>query len=193
METVLSILLGVSLSAATGFRIFVPPLVMSIMAQTTELSLPGNLAWLDNPVATVVLGAATLVEVLGYYIPWVDNLLDTLAAPAALIAGTLITYAFGIDLDPSARWALAIVAGGGAAGGVQALTSVTRLVSSTATGGLGNPVVSTGENVAATLLSVLAILVPALAFAAVIALLVVAFQRVLRVRRGRQTTTPNES
>ena len=183
----MSVLLGVSLSAATGFRIFVPPLVMSVMAQTTQLDLPANLAWLDNPVATIVLGAATLAEVLAYYIPWVDNLLDTLAAPAALIAGTLITYAFGVDLDPSARWALAIVAGGGAASGVQALTSVTRLVSSGTTGGLGNPIISTGENIAATVLPIVAIFLPFFAFAAVLVLLVFAFRRVKKVRQGRKS------
>ena len=189
METLLSVLLGISLSAATGFRIFLPPLIMSVMAQTTSFEPPANLAWLDNPVALFVLGVATAAEVLAYYIPWVDNLLDTLAAPAALIAGTLITYAFGVDLDPSARWALAIVAGGGAASGVQALTSVTRLISSGTTGGLGNPVVSTGENVAATLLSVLALLLPVLAFAVVVALLVLAFRQVARLRRRRRRPT----
>lgn len=186
METALSILLGISLSAATGFRIFVPPLVMSVMAQTTSLDLPANLAWMDNPLAAIIFGAATLAEVLAYYIPWVDNLLDTLAAPAALIAGTLITYAFGIDLDPTARWALAIVAGGGAASGVQALTSVTRLVSSGTTGGLGNPIVSTGENIAATLLSILAVFLPFFAFAAVLVLLIFAFRRVIKFRRNKK-------
>lgn len=159
---------------------------MSVMAQTTSLDLPANLAWMDNPLAAIIFGAATLAEVLAYYIPWVDNLLDTLAAPAALIAGTLITYAFGIDLDPTARWALAIVAGGGAASGVQALTSVTRLVSSGTTGGLGNPIVSTGENIAATLLSILAVFLPFFAFAAVLVLLIFAFRRVIKFRRNKK-------
>ena len=186
METVLSILLGVGLSAASGFRIFVPPLVLSVMAQTTGFDLPANIGWMDNPLATIIFAVATGIEVLAYYVPWVDNLLDTLAAPAALVAGTLITYAFGVDLDPTARWVLAVVAGGGAAGGVQALTSVTRLVSSGTTGGLGNPLVSTTENVAATGLSILAILLPVIAFALVIALLILAAQRVVRFRRRRR-------
>ena len=181
--------LGVGLSAASGFRVFVPPLVLSVLAQTTGLELPANLDWAGTPLATTVFAAATFLEVLAYYLPLVDNLLDTLAVPAALIAGTLLTYAFGFNLDESARWALAVIAGGGAAGGVQALTTVTRLVSSTTTGGIGNPVVSTVENVAATALSALAVFFPLVAVLLVVALLVVAARRVGRWRRRRELQT----
>ena len=171
MSSVLFIFLGISLSAASGFRIFVPPLVLSVMAQTTSLDLPTNLTWMDSPVAVAVFGAATVAEVLAFYIPWVDNLLDTLATPAAVIAGTLMTFSFGGDLEPALRWSLALIAGGGAAGGVQSLTAVTRLGSTATTGGLANPVIATGENIASTTLSVLAIFFPLFAFLAVIALL----------------------
>lgn len=188
MDTVLLILLGVSLSAASGFRIFVPPLVLSMMAQTTSLDLPANLAWTDSPVAIAVFGAATIAEVLSFYIPWVDNILDAVAAPTAVIAGTLMTFAFGAELEPALRWSLALIAGGGAAGGVQTLTALTRLGSTATTGGLGNPVVATGENIASTVLSVLAILFPVFAFVAVIALLVLAVQRILRWQQRRMTT-----
>ncbi len=189
METLLYLALGVGLSAASGFRVFVPPLVLSVLAQTTSLELPANLDWAGTPLATTVFAAATFIEVLAYYLPWIDNLLDTLAVPAALVAGTLTTYAFGFQLDEGARWALALIAGGGAAGGVQALTTVTRLVSSTTTGGLGNPVVSTVENVAATLLSVVAVFFPLIAVLLVAALLVVAARRVGRWRRRREVQT----
>ena len=185
MDLLLTLALGIGLSAASGFRVFVPPLVLSVMAQTTNLALPGSLSFLDSPVAALIFGVAAVAEVLAYYIPWIDNILDTLAAPAALIAGVLPTYAFGAELDPGARWALAIVAGGGAAGGVQALTSVTRLLSTGTTGGLGNGVVATGENVAATGLSLLAIFLPFIAVAFVIALIVVAVRQIGRLRRRR--------
>ena len=185
MELLLTLALGIGLSAASGFRVFVPPLVLSVMAQTTDLALPGSLSFLDSPVAALIFGVAAVAEVLAFYIPWIDNILDTLAAPAALIAGVLLTYAFGAELDPGARWALAIVAGGGAAGGVQALTSVTRLLSTGTTGGLGNGVVATGENVAATGLSLLAIFLPFIAVALVIALIVVSVRQIGRLRRRR--------
>jgi hypothetical protein len=183
VETLLSLALGISLSAATGFRIFVPPLVMSLLSHTVLYNPPANMAWLENPFVTTVFAVATGLEVFAYYIPWLDHALDLVAAPAAFIAGTLMTGAFGVELDPALRWTLAIIAGGGAASGIQLLTSGARLISGTTTAGLGNPIVATTENVAATGLSLLALFLPLIAFVAVIGLLVFAVSRVLRLRR----------
>jgi hypothetical protein len=183
VETLLSLALGVSLSAASGFRIFVPPLVMSLLSQTAFYNPPANLAWMENPFVTTVFAVATGLEVFAYYIPWLDHMLDVIAAPAAFVAGTLMTGAFGIELDPALRWTLAIVAGGGAASSIQLLTSGARLISGTTTAGLGNPIVATTENVAATVLSMLALFVPLMAF---IAVLVVLWFVIRRVRRLRQ-------
>jgi Domain of unknown function (DUF4126) len=185
VETLLSLALGISLSAASGFRIFVPTLVMSILSHTAFYNPPSNLAWLENPFVTTALAIATGLEVFAYYIPWLDHALDLIAAPAAFIAGTLMTGAFGVELDPALRWTLAIIAGGGVASGIQLLTSGARLVSGATTAGLGNPIVATVENVAATGLSILALFIPALAFVAVIALLWFAISRVRRLRQSQ--------
>jgi predicted secreted protein len=185
VETLLSLALGISLSAASGFRIFVPPLVMSILSHTSFYDPPANLAWMESPLATTAFAIATLLEVSAYYVPWLDHLLDLIATPAAAIAGILMTGAFTAELDPALRWTLAIIAGGGAASGIQMLTNVSRLMSSATTGGLGNPVVATTENAAATGLSLLALFLPLLALAAVIALLWFAISRVLRFRQNR--------
>jgi hypothetical protein len=183
VETLLSLALGVSLSAASGFRIFVPPLVMSLLSQTAFYNPPANLAWMENPFVTTVFAVATGLEVFAYYIPWLDHMLDVIAAPTAFVAGTLMTGAFGIELDPALRWTLAIVAGGGAASGIQLLTSGARLISGTTTAGLGNPVVATTENIAATGLSVLALFVPLIAFIAVVVVLWFAIRCVRRLRQ----------
>jgi hypothetical protein len=183
VETLLSLALGISLSAASGFRIFVPPLVMSILSHTAFYDPPANLAWMESSLATTAFAVATLLEIGAYYIPWLDHLLDLVATPAAAVAGILMTGAFAVDLDPTLRWTLAIIAGGGAASGIQMLTNVTRLASSATTGGLGNPFVATTENAAATVLSLLALFLPFIALAAVIALLWFAITRTLRFRR----------
>lgn len=183
METVLSLALGVSLSAASGFRIFVPPLVMSLLSHTVFYNPPVSMAWIESPFVTVAFGVATGLEVFAYYIPWLDHVLDLIAAPAAFVAGTLMTGAFSVELDPALRWTLAIIAGGGAASGIQLLTSGARLISGTTTAGLGNSIVATTENVAATGLSLLALFLPLIAFVAVIALLWFAISRVLRLRQ----------
>jgi hypothetical protein len=183
VETFLSLALGVSLSAASGFRIFVPPLVMSLLSHTAFYNPPANLAWMESPLATTAFAIATLLEVGAYYIPWLDHLLDLIAMPAAALAGILMTGAFTGELDPALRWTLAIIAGGGAASGIQLLTSGARLLSGATTAGLGNPIVATTENVAATGLSLLALCLPLIALAAVIVLLWFAISRVLRLRR----------
>src|SRR5438552_4638510 len=130
METLLSICVGIGLSAACGFRVFVPLLVMSIAAASGHLTVASGFQWIGSYPALVAFSVATLLEIAGYYIPWVDNLLDTIAIPAAIIAGTLITASLVTDVSPFLKWTLAIIAGGGVAGMVQGTTVVARGASS---------------------------------------------------------------
>lgn len=155
-----SIALGVGLAAATGFRVFLPMLVMSAAAYSGHLPLGDSFAWLGTPPALTMLGVAALTEILAYYIPGVDNLLDTLATPAAFVAGTLVSAAVLTDLSPMVKWTTAVIAGGGVAGLTQSATAVLRAKSTVFTGGLGNAVVATAEIGGALLLSLLALAAP---------------------------------
>ena len=163
METLTSILLGIGLSAATGFRIFVPFLVTSIAALTGYLPLSPAFEWIGTYPALIAFGAATIIEIVAYYIPWLDNLLDSIATPAAFIAGAILMFAVLSGLPPLVKWALAIIAGSGAAGIVQTGTTITGAASTTTTGGIANPVVSTVEAGSSFGLSVPAILIPVIA------------------------------
>src|SRR5262245_25585045 len=127
LDIALSIVLGVALAAATGFRVFLPALIVSGAAFSGYLPLSENLAWLATPLALTMLGIAAVVEVVAYYIPGVDNLLDTLALPAAFVAGTIVAAAVMVDMPPMIQWVAAIVAGGGAATLVQSVTGLLRL------------------------------------------------------------------
>jgi len=169
-ELALSIALGIGLAAAVGLRVFLPLLVMSIAASTGHLALSSGFAWLATPAALVMLSVAALLEILAYYVPGLDNLLDALATPAALIAGTVASAAVMTDLPPIVKWTTAVIAGGGAAGLTQGLTSLLRAKSTVTTAGLGNHLIATGELGAALLLSLLALAAPLLA-AGVVALL----------------------
>ena len=93
MESVLSICLGLGLAAACGFRIFVPFLVMSVAAQAGHLELASGFEWIGTNVALGTLAIATVCEVTAYYVPWLDNFLDTIATPTAVVAGVLATAA----------------------------------------------------------------------------------------------------
>ena len=163
-ELILSIIVGVGLSAACGFRVFIPPLVMCIAAKAGHVSFGAEFAWMETNVALVTFSIAAILEIGAYYIPWLDNALDTIAAPAAVVAGTVTTAAMLGDISPWLKWSMAAIAGGGAAGAVQVTTTVARGASSMLTGGAANWVVSTGEGVGAVITAILAIVVPILVF-----------------------------
>lgn len=183
MSSLALVLLGVGLAAASGFRVFVPPLMLAVGYQVGMVDLPPQAGWLASPTAIVVLAAATIVEVSAYYLPLVDNLLDTISGPAALVAGTLLAGTVMPEVEPWLRWTAAAVVGGGAAGSVQALTSVTRAASTGATAGLGNPLVSSTELAGAVLLSLLSLLAPVLAAVLVLALIVFGARTLLKRTR----------
>jgi uncharacterized membrane protein len=172
MELFISICLGIGLSAATGFRIFVPALIANVAAMNGWISPVEGFGWLGTWTAFIVLLTATAFEIAAYYVPFVDNMLDTVAVPVSVVAGTLLTTSF-VEVDnPVIQWVLGIIVGGGTAGVVQSGTGLLRLFSSKFTAGMGNPVVSTTENVAAFGISSLAVLLPIFAMIASVFLIV---------------------
>jgi hypothetical protein len=177
METVVSICLGIGLSAACGFRVFVPLLVLSIASHTGHLPLAHGFEWVGTYPAMVTFAVATCVEIAGYYIPWVDHLLDVLATPAAVLAGVLVSASLATDVSPLLKRTLAIIAGGGAAGLVQGTTVLTRGLSTATTGGFGNFLVSTLELVLALLVSLLTLVVPVLVVVVLVVFLALAARR----------------
>ena len=185
MELLLSVALGIGLSAACGMRVFAPFAVMSAAAITGQLGLSDSFGWIGTYQALVLFSVATLIEVLSYYIPWVDNLLDTIATPAAILAGAIATASVVTDMSPLMRWTLAIIAGGGTAGIIQMGTTWVRGVSSVTTGGLGNFVVATGEWMGSLTIATLSVLFPLLVvlFVAILLILIVR-------RRSRANSTP---
>ena len=182
-DLALSIVLGIALAAAAGFRVFLPMLIVSGAAYTGHLQLDSNFAWLGTPSALIMLSVAALAEVLAYYVPVVDDLLDALATPAALIAGTIVSAAVMTDVAPMMKWTAAVIAGGGIAGLTQGLTGILRAHSTVLTGGLGNPVIATAELGGALLISFLALLAPAAAVALVVLFLLVAIRLLRRLFR----------
>ena len=184
---VMATLMGISLAAASGFRVFLPPFLLSLAARFDviwflDIDLVGTqFEFFTSTLAIVVLGIATIAEFVGFYAPWVDNALDSIATPAAIIAGVSMTAIVLEGSDPVVQWAVAIIAGGGVAATIQTATVTTRSLSSTFTLGLGNSTVATGENVASIALTLIAILIPFIS--AFVVILVVAL--LLRVKRRR--------
>jgi hypothetical protein len=168
LDVLVSIALGIGLAAAVGFRVFLPLLVVSIAGYTGYLPLSDSFSWLATLPALVMLSVAAILEIAAYYIPGVDNLLDAVATPAALVAGTVVAAAVMGDVPPIVKWTTAVIAGGGAAGITQAVTGLLRAKSTVTTGGLGNAAIATGELGGSLLTSLLALFMPLVALAFVV-------------------------
>lgn len=193
MDIGLSIIIGIGLSTACGFRIFVPFLVMSIASLTGYLTLSANFEWIGTYPALLVFATATFLEILAYYIPWVDNALDTISTPVAVIAGIIATASVVLDVSPLLKWTLAVVVGGGVAGIVKSKMALLRGASSATTGGTGNFLVSTGELLGSAVTSLLAILLPVLALVLVLIILFLILRKIGRafITRDKGQSRPD--
>ncbi|MEQ8790893.1 MAG: DUF4126 domain-containing protein [Pirellulaceae bacterium] len=162
-ETILALAVGIGLAASCGFRVFVPLLIASVAGLLGWMPPSEGFEWLATWPAATALGIATALEIGAYYIPWLDNLLDSISSPTAVAAGVLVVAASAVEVDPLLKWSVAVIAGGGSAGVISLGTAGVRTLSTGFTAGLGNAVVATGEWVSAVLLSLLAIVAPLLA------------------------------
>ena len=185
---IMATLMGISLAAASGFRVFLPPFLLSLAARFNvvwflDIDLIGTqFEFFTSTLSIVVLGIATVAEFAAFYAPWVDSVLDTIATPASIVAGVAMTAIVLEGNEPIIQWTIAIVAGGGVAATIQSATVAIRGLSSTFTFGLGNSAVATGENVASVALTLIAILIPFLS--ALFVLLIVAL--LLRMKRKKK-------
>ncbi len=196
MELVAAIALGIGLAASAGFRVFVPLLVASIAAHFGVLPLQDSFSWLAGWPAMICLGTATVVEILAYYFPVVDNILDTITTPLAISAGTLLLTAV-LPIDNSLlKWVTGFIIGGGAAATIQTGTVLTRAAATTTTAGTVNPVVATGEHAAAIGTSVLSLVIPlivASTLLVIIVLILVIFRKRIKQLVRRMANTAEKS
>lgn len=184
--------MGLGLSAASGFRVFIPFLIVSIASITGNLTLSESFSWIGTFPALITFSIATIFEIAGYYIPWVDNILDTIASPAAVIAGVILMVSVVTGMSPLLKWTLAIITGGGIAGTIQVITGLTRAASSATTGGFANPAFSTVESGSSLTLSAMAIFIPLIAGVIVIVLFVWALKVSFRRFISKSKTLNNK-
>lgn len=169
-----SVALGIALSACCGFRVFVPLLAAALAGHFHWYQFASDMQWLGSMPAMVCFGTAALVEIAAYYFPFLDNILDAIAAPLAVMAGAVLAFAILPEGGGNQllRWVAAIIAGGATAGTIHAGTGLLRLFSTKATLGVGNPVVASGENLLAVLGSLLSFIIPVI-IAAILLLLAI--------------------
>ncbi|MEN1728037.1 MAG: DUF4126 domain-containing protein [Pseudomonadota bacterium] len=176
-----ALMAGISLSAASGLRVFLPLLGVGLASYFGVVDLGEGFAWMSSEPVLIVVGVAALLEASAYYIPLVDNLLDTLATPAAMAGGTVIVSSLMPELSAPSHWATAVLLGGGTAGIVQSSTVLARGASTATTGGLANPILATVETGGSLFAVIMAFLIPV-----IFGLLVIMLIAVLMIRLARR-------
>ncbi|AZI67091.1 DUF4126 domain-containing protein [Kaistella daneshvariae] len=169
---ILSAFMGIGLAAATGFRVFLPMFAVSLASFMGWIPVNENFAWLSGLPVLITTAIATVVEILAYYIPFVDHILDTMSVPMATIAGSIMFASQFADVGTFPQWALALIAGGGTAAAISSGFAGTRAASTATTGGFGNSVVATTETAGAGVMSFLAMAAPVIAFIVTILLII---------------------
>ena len=169
----ISAFIGIGLAAATGFRVFLPMFAVSLASYMGWFPMNESFQWLSGLPTLITTGIATVVEILAYYIPFVDHILDTRSVPLATVAGSVMFASQFADIGTFPQWALALIAGGGTAAAISSGFAGTRAASTATTGGLGNSVVATTETAGAGIMSFLAIAAPFIAFICAIILIIV--------------------
>ena len=170
---VISAFIGIGLAAASGFRVFLPMFAVSLAAYMGWIPMNESFQWLSGLPTLVATGIAMVVEILAYYIPYVDHMLDTMSVPLATIAGSILFASQFTDLGAFPQWSLALIAGGGTAAAISSVFAGTRAASTATTGGLGNSVVATTETAGAGIMSVLSLAAPIIAAIAAVILIII--------------------
>ncbi|WP_307249064.1 DUF4126 domain-containing protein [Catenuloplanes indicus] len=168
----LEVLTGTGLAASAGLNAYIPMLAMGLLARYTEaINLPSGWQWLSDGWVIAILTVLLAIEVVADKVPVVDHINDMVQTVVRPTAGGLV---FGAGAgsetvtvtDPagffqSNQW-VPIVAGVVIALGVHGLKAAARPVINTTTAGIGAPVASTAEDATSVIMSIVAILLPAL-------------------------------
>lgn len=153
-------LLGIGLSAACGLRVFFPLFLVSLLGYLGKLSITENFLWLTQLPAVITFGVASVIEIVAYFIPLIDHLLDAVTIPSSIVSGIVLFASMFPENESLIKWAMAILAGGGTAGLVSSVTSLARFKSTAFTAGLGNPLIAFTETIGSIIISGLSILFP---------------------------------
>jgi hypothetical protein len=187
MEILLQVLVGIGLAATCGFRVFVPLFVMSIAGVSGYMNFSAGFEWIASYPALIIFGVATVLEIVAYFVPYVDNILDMASLPIGIVAGIIVVASVVTDVDPLLRWIMAVIAGGGIAAGTGVISNAVHALSTATTGGAANPAVSTIESGATVIMTILSVVLPIVGVLVVALVLFLSIRYVVRRKRKKQS------
>lgn len=185
MDVATAVATAFGLAGAAGLNAWLPVVAAAVLDRAGVVDLAAPFDQLSTTPALVILGVVFVADFVGDKIPAVDSVLHAIGSVVAPAAGAvLFTGQTGAETDlPTAA---AILLGAVTAGSVHLGRATLRPASTVTTGGVGNPILSLSEDAASGILVAAAFLVPLLALALTIALVVAIAFGLRRLRRGRR-------
>jgi hypothetical protein len=188
MGNVISGILGAfGLSASAGLNAYIPLLVVSLLAKFTDL-IALSKPWdaLTSWWTIGVLAVLVLVEAVADKVPAVDHVNDTIQTFIRPTAGAIV-FAASAGSVTEVSPVLSLICGLLVAGTVHTVKSVAvRPLITASTAGMGDPIVSTAEDVVATLISVLSVVLPVLMLIVLVLLIWAFISLIRRLRKPAQ-------
>jgi hypothetical protein len=161
MDAFGSLFSAFGLSASAGLNAYIPLLVVSLTARYTDwISL--SPAW-EPMTSWWVIGALVILIAIEFFadkVPLLNHVNDVIQTVVRPAAGAVL-FASNAGVVSQLHPILAVLAGLFVAGTVHAAKSAAiRPVVTATTGGTGNVLVSAAEDILATVLSILAVVIP---------------------------------
>jgi hypothetical protein len=165
-----SVFAAVGLSAAAGLNAYLPLLMGAVLERLDVVELGDPFGALSSNAGIAVLAILLLADLVGDKIPGVDHVLHLAGVVIAPVAGAIL-FVGQTGVETGIPAAVAVVLGAATAETLHGARASVRPASTASTAGIGNPVLSLGEDVAALALTILAFALPLLALLLALALL----------------------
>ena len=162
IEAFAGIFTAFGLSVSAGLNAYLPLLIVALVARFTNLiTLSSPYNHLTNGWVILVISILLVIELFADRIAGVDTANDVVQTFIRPVAGAIL-FAASSSVISDIHPVLALICGLIVAGGIHAAKATLRPVVTGASGGVLNPVVSTVEDVAAFVLTLISILIPLL-------------------------------
>ncbi|MDN3358979.1 DUF4126 domain-containing protein [Actinomadura sp. DC4] len=193
-----AILTGLGLSASAGLNAYIPILVVGLLARFSDvIVLPHQFAWMSHGWAIAVVAVLLAAEVVLDKVAVVDHANDAIqtfvrpaaggAVFAASDAAARIDHSGWMTGHPWVGWVLGVAV----AFCVHVTKAGARPVINVSTVGVGTPFVSAAEDTMSLVMSLVALLVPALVVVFLIVLVLIGLRMIRMVRKRRERVSPD--
>ena len=183
-----SLLMGIGLSSSTGYKPFIPLLIIGISSRLGFIELTEQSQWISSTLFICILVALSVLEVFSASIPIIGRIFEVLGIPITLVCGYItITSITGnlVESNIIIKHLIGILLGSGSAGLIKTLTIIKNTLSDTVTFGLSSFLNSMIDTIKAIFISIVAIVAPILVCIILVASLFITYRGIKKLMAFR--------